>query len=107
MLEKDGKLFPLLMCGVDACGIVSTGMKQDDAAIWGVRNSLLHSNEIDSLGGFGKVWIGCNRQMDVRKDLFVVCPCWVANVDGWILGVEPRQEETTEIDGSRARYCLD
>jgi hypothetical protein len=43
------------LCGVDACGVVGTSVEQDDAAIWGVRDSLLHSSEIETLGGFGEV----------------------------------------------------
>ena len=38
--------------------------------------------------------------MDVCEDLVVVCPCWVGEVDGLVLGagVEFGEEEATEVD---------
>ncbi len=44
--------------------------------------------------------------MNVLEDLVVVCPGWVAEVDGWVAWVEFGKKKSTEMQRSCARNCL-
>lgn len=108
-----GDLAPLGGRRVDAGGVVGTGVEEDDGALGGVREGLLHADEVETLGLLVEVGVLGNGQTDVGEDLVVVGPCWVAEVDGRLLGgiairvVEAREEETAEMAGAGAGDGLD
>ena len=83
------------------------GVQEDNAVIWGVSNCLFHSREIEALGGLGEVGIVFDWEVDVGEDLVVVRPCWITEVDGGFAGIEFRDEESSEMNGSRAGDGLD
>lgn len=108
-----GDLAPLGGRRVDAGGVVGTGVEEDDGALGSVREGLLHADEVETLGLLVEVGVLGNGQTDVGEDLVVVGPCWVAEVDGRLLGgiairvVEAREEETAEMAGAGAGDGLD
>lgn len=53
-----------------------------------------------------EVWIGLYWKTRVGEDLVVVCPGWVAKVDGWGSGVEFGQEASAQMDGTCTRNRL-
>ena len=82
-------------------------MQQDNAMIWGIRDSVLHTSEIEAFSLFREVRVGSDREVDVGEDLVVVGPCWVAEVDGGRAGVEFREEESSQVHSTCAGNGLD
>ena len=101
LAEKGGELFPLLWCGVHASRVVSAGMQEDDTVVWGFGDGFFHASKIKTFRSFREVGVCGNGDVDVVKDLVVVGPCWVANVDCRLL-VELREEESAEMDSPSA-----
>lgn len=106
-------LAPLGRRRVDAGGVVGAGVEEDDGALGGLREGLLHADDIETLGLLVEVWILGDRQADIGEDLIVVGPCWVAEVNGGLLGriavrvVEARKEKAAEMAGAGAGDGLD
>lgn len=108
-----GDLAPLGERRVDAGGVVGAGVEEDDRALGGVREGLLHAFNVEALGLLVEVGVLGDGEADVGEDLVVVGPCWIAEVDGGLLGgiavrvVEARKEETAEMAGASAGDGLD
>lgn len=102
--EDGGQVFPLVAGGVDAGGVVGTGVEEDDAAVGSVLEGGAHAVEVETFGLGGEVGVGLDGQVDVGEDLVVVGPGWVGEVDGLVVGarVEPGEEEGSEVDGTGA-----
>ena len=108
-----GNLAPLGGRSIDTGGIVGAGMEEDNGALGGITKGLLHAVKVEALGLLVEVRVLGDGQTDVAEDLVVVGPCWVAEVDGGLLGrvavrvVEAREEETAEMAGAGAGDGLD
>lgn len=108
-----GDLAPLGGRRVDAGGVVGAGVEEDDGALGGVREGLLHADDVEAPGLLVEVRVLGDGEADIGEDLVVVGPCWVAEVDGGLLGgiavrvVEAREEETAEMAGAGAGDGLD
>lgn len=100
LLQQNGQLLPLVLCRVDAGGVVCAGMHQDDAAVWGVGDGLLHAGEVEALRLGGEVRVGCDGEGDIGEDLVVVGPRRVADVGRRGTGEEAFEKESSEMDGS-------
>lgn len=102
LFQENSEFLPLCLCGIDASGVMCAGVEKDNAVIWGVCDCLFHASEIEALGRFGEVGISGDWEVDVGEDLVVICPCWVAEIDGGFARVEFRQKKSAEMDGSCA-----
>lgn len=59
-----------------------------------------HAREIQTLGGCGEVGVCGNGEINVGKDLVVVGPCWVTEVDARRPRVEFTEEEGTKVNST-------
>ena len=60
---------------------MSTGVKDDDAALGGLLNSGLHAGEVKALGLRHIVRVSFYGEVDVGEDLMMVHPCRGRKVD--------------------------
>lgn len=95
-------MFPLLWGWVDACWVVGAGVEEDYGAGWGGLEGLEHAGEVEAFGLLVEVGVCGEGEADVGEDLVVVGPCWVREVDGWLVRVEFGEEEAAEVDGAGA-----
>ena len=93
-----GDLLPLVLCRVDAGGVVSAGVEHDDGALVCGLAGVDEAVEVEALGLLGEVGVGFCGDVDVGEDLEVVGPGWVGEVGGAVLLVEFGEEEGAEVD---------
>lgn len=74
--------FPLLEGGVDAGGVVGTGVEENDGSGGGVLEILNHTIEIQSLSLLMEISVLSNLETSLSKHSVVVAPSRVRNVDG-------------------------
>lgn len=88
---------------------MSTGVKDDDAALGGLLNGGLHAGEVKALGLRQKVRVGFYGDVNVREDLMMVHPCRRGKVDGLLRRArqKPGKEKSTKMESSCARDCLE
>ena len=104
LADGAGDLLPLLLCRVDACGVMSARVQERDGALGGGGESCKHAVEVEALGGWREVWVSLYGEADVGEDLVVVGPCWRGEVD-WLVRrawVEFGEKSAAEVDGSCA-----
>ena len=97
----------MLLCGVDSSGVVGACVEEDDAVVWGVCDGFLHAREVETFRGLREVGVGGYRESDIGEDLVMVGPGRVAEVDCGVTRVDFREEESTEMNCSRAGDGLD
>lgn len=67
---------------------------------WSLLDCVLHSSKIQTLGVFREVGICGDGKLDIAEDLVVICPGWVAEVDGGGAWVKLGEEESSQVHGS-------
>jgi len=92
LTHHGGDLLPLVLRWVDAGGIVGTGVQHDDGSCGRRPQRLQHAIEVEALGRGRKVGVLGQLQADIGKDLIVIGPCGIGDVDGRLLGVELGEE---------------
>lgn len=102
LLHDGGDLFPLVLGGIDAGGVVGAGVQEDHGAGGRCLQRGEHAVEVEALCLLVEVGVGGELEADVGEDLVVVRPCWVGEVDGGLLRVEFGEEEAAEVDGAGA-----
>lgn len=96
------QLFPLLQRRINTSGVVGARMKYDDAPFRGILDGRLHTLEVQPLGLLGEIGVLLDREADIGKDLVVVGPGGVGQVDGAVALVELGEEEGAKVDGAGA-----
>ena len=97
-----GDVLPLFLGGVDTGRIMSAGMEEDDGTGRGSAQGGDHAIEVEALGLRGEVGVVGEGEADIGEDLVVVGPGWRGEVEGGLVGMKARQEETSQVDGARA-----
>lgn len=95
-------LFPLILCGIDASGVVSAGVEENNRSFGGVLERRGHAFEVETLGLFREVGIALNREVNIGEDLVVVRPRRVRNINRFGTRVELREEKSAKMDGASA-----
>lgn len=107
LAHDGGNALPLVLGRVDAGRVMSAGMQQDDGAGRGGAQAGDHAIEVETLGLGVEVGVLHDGQAHAAKDLVVVGPGRVGEVDGRRLGMEAREEESPQMDGASARDGLE
>ena len=97
-----GDVLPLFLGGIDTGRIMSAGMEEDDGTRRGSAQGGDHAIEVEALGLRGEVGVVGEGESDIGEDLVVVGPGWRGEVEGGFVGMEAREEETSQMDGARA-----
>ena len=97
-----GDVLPLFLGGVDTGRIMSAGMEEDDGTGRGSAQGGDHAIEVEALGLRGEVGVVGEGESDIGEDLVVVGPGWRGEVERGFVGMEAREEETSQMNGARA-----
>lgn len=100
LLHDGCDLFPLVLGGIDAGGVVGAGVEEDDGAGGRCLQRMEHAVEVEAFCLLVEVGVGGDFEADVGEDLVVVGPCWIGEVDGGFVGVEFGEEEAAQMDGA-------
>jgi len=93
LLSHDvGNLLPLVEGRVDTGGIVGASMEEDDGAILGLHEGLLHAIKVQALGLLMEVRVFGDGDGYIGEDLVVVDPGRVGQVDLLVARVELGEE---------------
>ena len=102
LAHSHGDVLPLFLSGVDTGGIMGAGVEEDDGTWRGSAQGGNHAIEVEALGLRGEVGVVGEGEADIGEDLVVVGPGWRGEVEGGLVGMKARQEETSQVDGARA-----
>jgi hypothetical protein len=109
-LHERGNLFPLILCRVHSSGVVCASVQQDNTAFRCLLYRLHHALKVKTLCLCREIWVVLDAELDIGKDLVVVGPGRVGDVNGLCLGVgrivKLGQEGGTQVDGASARDGL-
>lgn len=109
-LAHDGRdLLPLVLRGVNACGIVCAGVQEDDGAERRCPQRAHHAVEVEALGLGREVGVVGEGEADIGEDLVVIGPGGIGEVDGGLglRGVELGEEEAAQVNGAGSRDGLE
>ena len=106
LLHSYRNLVPLLLCGISSRRVVAACLEYEDTRWRCVADGSKNGRDVDCPLERVKVGICVDFKTDESHHGFVVAPCWCAHVDlgQWRDGCG--QEQSCEMDGARARYCL-
>lgn len=105
--DNDSQLLPLVEGRVDTGRVMGARVQQDNRTVGSSLDGSLHALKVQAIGLLGEVRVVGNLEANVSKDLLVVSPGRVGQVDGPVALVELGEEEGTKMDGAGAGDGLD
>lgn len=61
LADEGCEFFPLGLGRINACGVVRTGVEDNYAVVWSIRDGFLHASEVKTFSGFREIRVGSNR----------------------------------------------
>lgn len=102
LLGDLGDLLPLLLRGVNASGVVSAGVEEEDAALGGGLDVGDHALKVEADGVLVVVAVLLNLEAGVGEDGLVVGPGRGGDVNLLLAGVEAGEEVGANAEGASA-----
>ena len=97
---------PLLLGRIDAGRVVGAGVQEHDGPRQRGTKGEEHAFKVEALGFGREVRVFDHVQTDIVKDLVVISPGGIREVDLWALGVEFGNKKSAQMNGSCSRDCL-